>query len=365
MGDKKKISQAVYSVNSGPVMQMAGIIIIIAGVRAFADFITPLLLAIFISIIGAYPMEWLERKRVPHILAITIVLISMLVILTLLGGVTGTSIASFTQDLPHYEQKLRSLEMEGLRAMDAFGFDFSEDKILDSFDSGKILSFTATLLNSLGSLMSTSALILLTVLFILLESKSFPRKISLISSNPTATRAKMKKVVSGVRHYLSIKTLTSLGTGVLVSVWLMILGVDYPVLWGLIAFLMNYIPNIGSLLAAIPAILLALVQLGPSSAFWVGVGYLVINTIIGSIIEPKVMGKGLGMSTLVVFISLILWGWVLGAVGMFLSVPLTMIAKIYFEANESTKWIAIILGTEENTSSAYDYLKQFNMKKLT
>lgn len=360
---KDKSQQPVYSVYSGPVMQIAGIIIIIAGIRAFADFITPLLLAIFISIIGAYPMDWLEKRRVPHFLSITIVLITMLVILTLLGGVTGTSIASFSQDLPRYEQKLRTIEMDGLKALDAIGFHFSDDKLLDSFDSGKILSFTATLLNSLGSLMSTSVLILLTVLFILLESKSFPRKISLIASNPTATLAKMKKVGSGVRHYLSIKTLTSLVTGVLVAVWLIILKVDYPVLWGLIAFLMNYIPNIGSLLAAIPAILLALVQLGPSSAFWVAAGYLVINTIIGSIVEPRVMGKGLGMSTLVVFVSLILWGWVLGPVGMFLSVPLTMIAKIYFGANESTKWIAVLLGTEEDSTRAIDILKQISMKK--
>ncbi len=348
----------------GTILKFAAIIIIIAGVKSAASLITPFLLAVFISIIAAYPMNWLDKMKVPHIISVILVLVFMLFMLTLLGGVTGGSIASFTKDLPAYEQKLRKLELENLRALDALGFDFSEENILKSFDSSRILSFTATILNSIGGLMGTSFLILLTVLFILIESDSFPRKISLISSNPTASRAEMKKVISGVRHYLSIKTLTSLSTGILVAVWLTILGVDYPILLGLIAFLMNYIPNIGSLLAAIPAFLLALIQLGPSPAFWTVIGYLVINLIIGSIIEPRVMGKGMGLSTLVVFVSLIFWGWILGTVGMFLSVPLTMVAKIYFEANDSTKWIAILLGSEENTNNAFDYLKGIPKKFL-
>lgn len=331
-----------------PIMHVAGIVIILVGLRAASSIITPFLLSLFISIIGASPLSWLKKKGVPNVLAVLIVLFLMLFFIILIGGVTGTSIASFSQSLPAYESKLQALEENWMGIFSNIGIEFHNDNILKSFDSRKVLSFTANVLNSVGNLMSTSVLILLTVSFILLEASSLPLKIRLTSSDPKGDSEKYRKVIHGVRHYLSIKTLTSLATGILISVWLTIIGVDYPILWGLIAFLMNYIPNIGSLLAAVPAVLLALVQIGPYGALWTGVGYIAINLIIGSIVEPKIMANGLGLSTLVVFVSLVFWGWLLGIIGMFLSVPLTMIAKIYFEANEKTRWIAVYLSSEDD-----------------
>jgi len=125
-----------------------------------------------------------------------------------------------------------------------------------------------------------------------------------------------------------------------------ILGVDYPILWGTLAFLLYYVPNIGSILATIPATLLALVQLGVGSAILTAVGLVVIYNILGNIVEPKLMGKGLGLSPLVVFISLVFWGWVLGPVGMVLSVPLTSLVKIGLESSGETGGLAIMLGSD-------------------
>ncbi|MEC8428670.1 MAG: AI-2E family transporter, partial [Pseudomonadota bacterium] len=133
--------------------------------------------------------------------------------------------------------------------------------------------------------------------------------------------------------------------GVLVLLWLLFLGVDYPVLWAMLAFMLNFVPNLGSILAAIPAVLLALVQLGPFEAIWVAVGYVVVNTVVGNVLEPRIMGRGLDLSTLVVFVSLVFWGWVLGPVGMLLSVPLTMTVKIALENFKDTEWIAVMLGS--------------------
>ena len=141
-------------------------------------------------------------------------------------------------------------------------------------------------------------------------------------------------------------------TGIAIGIWLAILGVNHAFLWGLFAFLLNYVPNIGSIIAAIPAVLLALIQLGLGSAILVGIGYLVVNVVVGSIIEPKYMGKGLGLSTLVVFLSLVFWGWVLGPVGMVLSVPLTMVLKIGLESKEDTRWIAVLLGSAPPVSDS-------------
>ncbi len=344
---KEKNSTATI-LQQSPLIHLASLVVILVGMRAASSIITPFLLALFISIIGVSPLVWLKNKGVPNILAVVIVIVIMLMLVTLLGGITGTSIASFSQNLPSYESKLKVLEENWLGSLSRFGVEFHSGNVLKSFDTRKILSFTANILNGVGNIMSTSVLIMLTVFFILMEAGTLPVKIRLTSSNPEADNEKFKKVIHGVRHYLSIKTLTSLSTGILVWIYLSILGIDYPILWGLIAFLMNYIPNIGSLLAAVPAVLLALVQIGPWGALWTGVGYLVINLVIGSILEPKIMADGLGLSTLVVFVSLVFWGWLLGIVGMFLSVPLTMIAKIYFEANPKTKWIAVYLSSEED-----------------
>ena len=139
--------------------------------------------------------------------------------------------------------------------------------------------------------------------------------------------------------------------GVAVWLWLWLLGVDYPILWSLLAFLLNYVPNIGSIIAAVPAVLLALVQLGPGSALWAAAGYLATNVVFGNILEPRFMGRGVGLSPLVVFLSLIFWGWVLGPVGMFLSVPLTITAKIALAASDDTRWAAVLLGTGEEAVS--------------
>jgi predicted PurR-regulated permease PerM len=153
-------------------------------------------------------------------------------------------------------------------------------------------------------------------------------------------------------RYLAIKSVASLGTGALSAIWLAILGVDYPLLWGLFAFLLNYVPNIGSIIAAVPTVLFTFVQLGPASAAWAALAYTVVNVTVGSIIEPRFMGRGLGLSTLVVFVSLVFWGWILGPVGMFLSVPLTMTAKIALDSDDGTRWMAVLLGPEDALQTA-------------
>ncbi|MBA7685918.1 AI-2 transport protein TqsA [subsurface metagenome] len=145
---------------------------------------------------------------------------------------------------------------------------------------------------------------------------------------------------------MAIKTLVSLATGVLVTIWIAIIGVDYPLLWGLLAFALNYVPNIGSIIAAIPVVLLATIQLGIIQAVAVAIGYLAVNLVMGNVIEPRFMGRGLGLSTLVVFLSLIFWGWILGPVGMLLSVPLTITAKIALDSSEETRWIGVLLGPQ-------------------
>ena len=204
----------------------------------------------------------------------------------------------------------------------------------------------ASMLATAGGVLTNSFMILLTVIFILFEAAGMPNKLRAALPNADSSLASFEKFITGVRQYLAIKTLVSLATGLVVTIGLLLLGLDYAPLWGMIAFLLNYVPNIGSIIAAVPAILLAVVQLGPIHSLLVAALYLLTNVIMGNAVEPRLMGQKLGLSALVIFISLVFWGWVLGPVGMLLSVPLTMVVKIALEVNESTRWMAILLSSD-------------------
>lgn len=332
---------------------LASIVIIIAGVMASQTILLPIILALFISIICAQPILWLDKKKVPYTLAVLIVLGSAGLLLLLFGGIIGNSLASFTRDAPKYEENLREIATSTVDYLNKMGASFDTDQLIRMADPGKILNFTAGAVGEIGKIMSDSFMIMLITIFMLLEIKSFLLKAKVIESIHGNSLKYMDRIGSNIRNYLSIKTVISFLTGLFIWIWLLIIGVDYAILWGVIAFLLNYIPNIGSIIAAVPTMLLALVQLGVGGMIWTGVGYLVVNLLIGNVIEPKIMGKGLGLSTLVVFLSLIIWGFILGTVGMFLSVPLTMTIKIMLEQNKETEWIAILLGTENDTKKMY------------
>ncbi|MFT4940163.1 MAG: AI-2 transport protein TqsA [Paraglaciecola sp.] len=213
-------------------------------------------------------------------------------------------------------------------------------------DPGVAMSMATNLLSSLGGVLTNFLLILLIVVFMLFEAESLPKKIHIALDDPSMKIQQIDKFLVSVKNYLAIKTLVSLATGLVIGVWLYFLGIDHFLLWAVLSFLLNYIPNIGSIIAAIPAVLLALVQLGPAASGLTALGYVVTNLVMGNVIEPRYMGRGLGLSTLVVFLSLIFWGWLLGTVGMLLSVPLTMIVKIALESSQDTRWLALLLASE-------------------
>lgn len=330
-------------------MIVASSIIIIAGVIAIKSVLIPILLALFLSIICIQPVLFLEKRKIPFTVALAIVLVSLGIILMILGGLIGNSISEFLTDIPVYEKKLREVFTSIFDKLSISNTVVNGEQLFDIVDPGKILSLTAIAAGELGKVFSDSLLIILIMIFMLLEVKVFVVKIELIEKVFGKSLLYLNDIGSNIRHYLTIKTYVSIITGLAIWLWLYIIGLEYAILWGLIAFLLNYIPNIGSLLAAIPTLLFSLVQLGLQGMILTGICYLVVNAIMGNIIEPKVMGKGLGLSTLVVFISLIIWGFILGPVGMFLSIPLTITIKIILEQNQRTRWIAVLLGTEKET----------------
>jgi AI-2 transport protein TqsA len=326
------------------VLKFAAFIIIIAGIIFAKSIIVPFLMSLFISIICAQPVSWLVKKKVPKGVAVLIVLIGILAIFFGFGYMIGGAVSSFTSNAPKYSASLNTISDSFIHFLNGHGIEVSGQHFSKLFEPSMILNFTAQAVNELVNMMGNAFLMLLTILFMLLEISDIPVKLKAIFHGSDSLDY-LTEIINSIRHYLGIKTLISLAVSVLIFVALTIIGLDYAILWALIAGLMNYIPNIGSIIAVIPALLLALVQLGSVGAIWVLVSYLAVNNILGNFVEPRIMGKGLGLSTLVVFLSLIFWGFILGTVGMFLSVPLTITIKIILEHNEKTKWIAILLGT--------------------
>ena len=333
-------------------LTIAALIIIIAAVRYAELLINPLLMAFFIFIICAPLIGWLKKKKVPESLAILFVILLIFTFYGLFIQLISTSLSLFLKDAPKYQQGLSEVLISARDFLDNIGINLAILGQAGSMDPSKIMQFTTRIFSSLSEMLSQEITFIFLTIFLLAEVDSIAVKIKVIAKNSKYSLEYLLIIGKSIRHYLSIKTLTSLITGILVGVLLALIGVDYPVLWGLVAFLLNYIPTIGSIIAAIPATFISIIQLGfPASFLTIGV-YLAINLIIGNIIEPKMMGKGLGLSTFIVFFSLIFWGFILGYVGMFLSIPLMIVIKIMLENNPKTKWIAALLGTKNDAEAA-------------
>jgi len=333
------------SFDGSPVVKVASLMIILAGVIYAKSIITPCLLAFFISIVCAQPIAWLETKRVPRWLAMIIVILGLILLFSGFAVLIGGTLSSFSSNVSKYETTLTSISDSFIRYLNDKGMNIPDNQLSNLIQPARILEFTATAVNELLNMMGNTFLIFLIVLFTLMESGSFSVKAKAILTASEDSISYFSTITQNIRHYLGIKSLVCIATGILIYVAMLILGVDYPLLWALIAGLMNYIPNIGSIIAAVPAVLFALVQLGVSGALWTLGSFMLVNNILGNFLEPRIMGKGLGLSTLVVFLSLLFWGFILGTVGMFLSVPLTMTIKIILEQNPKTHWVAILLGT--------------------
>ena len=320
----------------------AAIIIILAGVKLSSVIIIPFLLALFLTTILSPLFLWLKKIGLGEMFSLIIIALILSFLISSFAILVGNSVQDFTENIPTYEVKLKSDLGELLERVNSFGIHIPKEDILNLFQTDSLMRYIATTLKSFGSLLTNSFMIILIVIFMLLEISQFAYKVKQTNSN---SLIQLTQISDNIKHYILLKALTSAATGIIITIILKMVGIHYAILWGLMAFMLNFIPNIGSIIAAVPAILMAIIQFNFTTATMVAVAYLIINIIIGSIIEPKILGKGLGLSTLIVFLSLIFWGWILGPAGMILSVPLTIMIKIALNNQENTRWIATMLGS--------------------
>lgn len=325
----------------------ASVVIVLAGVKSAASIVIPFLLSLFIAIILSPAYNYFNKKGIPKSLSLTIVITLFIVFLASVAKLIGTSVQDFSSNINLYEEQLYSSLHKISEVAVNLGIELPEKEITSIINPKQIMQLTSGIVQSISAMFANGFVILLSVIFMLLESEHFTSKIAYATTNNDVIK-NIEEIINKIKRYMVLKALISLFTGFVIWIALVLVGTDYAFLWAVLAFLLNFIPNIGSIIAAVPAVLLTLVQMGSISALVVTAIYVGVNILIGSVLEPKIMGRGLGLSTLVVFLSLLFWGWLLGIVGMLLSIPLTMMAKIVLDANENTKWIAVLLGTGEN-----------------
>ena len=358
-------------------MVLAAFVVVVAGMKAASSIVVPILAAIFVAVVSLPPTAMLVKLGIRRWLATLTVFFVVMLFGLAAAAIFTTTATALAAEIPQYQELLQVkidsavewLESRGLKlggnpeaavsaadtaskTPDAVEEPMSESttvgvaQISQLTDLDVLFPYIQRTLNTLVGLLQDTVFVLLTVVFILMEVTAIPTKVRMIASQSAGedTLERWRHVLSDLQGYLVVKTFTSAATGVIAGVGCWMLGLPYAIVFGLIAFVLNYVPSLGSIIAAIPPILVALVLEGVGTTLGVTFLYLAINIGIGSLTEPRIMGRRMGLSPLVVFLSLVFWGFILGPVGMFLSVPLTMIVKILLEGTEDLSWIAVILG---------------------
>ena len=339
-------SNRTFSAPARALLVAGAFALVVTVLESAAPILVPILLAVFIAIVVTPILRWMRRRGIPKWAALMVIILILLDVGSLLALVTTGAVEGFRDSLPTYQERFITLSDQFGGWLEGVGASGSREAIPDLLDPNKLAHGVRLFLSNASSIFAMGFLVLLTTIFILLETPTIPAKLRAAFHLTEVGDARLKRLLETINRYMQIKTLTSLGTAFCVWLLLRFFGIDFAILWVVLAFFLNFVPVVGNIVMMIPPVLLALVQIDLQTALLVAVGYLVINTAIGNVLEPRIMGKGLGVSTLAIFISLLFWGWLFGTVGMFLAVPLTAAAVIALDANPHTRPLAILLGPE-------------------
>ena len=324
---------------------LSAIVVIIGGLKMASQAAVIIFLSIFIASILSPSMEYMRKARIPNSISLAIILFFVTTLVLGVIYILETSVKDFLSNMPFYENRIKEITLSLVDWLGNRGVVINSSSIIEALDVGSLFGATATTIGNIGYFASKMLLVTIGVAFLLVESSLFSKKVNIIFKSDKNSKKNFQLFTNTIQKYFRIKTFTSLITGVFITVALLAFDVEYPFLWGLLGFILNFIPVVGSIIASVPPLLLSLMHYDVSIFLWLSLVYFIINVSISNILEPAIMGEGLGLSPAMIFFSLIFWGWVLGPVGMFLAVPLTMTLKIAFDSNPNTRWIGVVLSS--------------------
>ncbi len=362
--------------------------------RSLAPILKPFFVALFLSYLIYPVIEYLVQKRVPRFLAYPIVFLLIFGIFYVLGVIITVQVNEFMQNLDIYKLRLTDIftqftaVLQKYSILERFGLDSTlidfkeyspleklEELVLSKLDLSKVTGYIGTSLGSFLDIVANLLIMAFFMIFLLLEFERLPARIKYAYGDEADfILGVIDEVDRSVRKYLVVKTMVSLVTGIVYTIILWIAGVDFFLLWGLTAFLLNYIPYIGSYIATAFPVIVALILISPLSALVILIILLSVQIVMGNIVEPKLLGRELNLSPVVVLISLAFWGWLWGLVGMFLSIPITATIKIIMEHIPGTKNVARLMSdvveapperkSEQKTEKITRVLKKVKEKEV-
>lgn len=328
---------------------LACVVIIIGGLKAAAPLLIPVMLAFFLSVLSLPILRVLRNWGLPRFPAVLATIVVDLGIISPIALISFNLVNEFQGKVDGYQSKITSKVEEWrihFEEQHDTKIELEQEKINQYIEGG-----VKQLLSFLGKTIGVAkdfVFVVIVMIFFLTEAGGFRRKMAAIHRARGPDFERFQNMAKDLQKYLGIKTAISSITGLLAGLLTWSLDVSFPVLWALVAFIFNYIPAIGSIIASFPPAILALVDRSPSTALFVLLGYLAINMVLGNFIEPMLMGQRFGVSTSVVILSVLFWGWVWGLVGMFLAVPLTMVVKVILDNSEDLQWLSIAIGKHED-----------------
>lgn len=331
---------------------LAAFVIVCAGLKVASDLIVPFLAAVFLAIVSLPPLAALRRSGVPAWASISLVLLVVTGVLILFAWVVSRSLEGFPQALAHYQSVLRQ-ELDGLAIwLRGFDIDVTTETLEEQLAPARLLAYMGNALGAVAGAAHTALFVLLTWTFIIAEAAALPEKLRRALGTPSDDLSRYRGMVLDVQRYLGLKCGTNLLAALLVWFASWMLGTPYAVPVAVVAFFLNFVPVFGPIVAAVPAVLITLAQFGWERAFVMIGLHVALNVIVGSVVEPRLFGARFGLSALVVFLSLVFWGWILGPIGMVLSVPLTIVAKIVLANTVEFRWVAVMLGSGNDSLTA-------------
>ena len=330
-------------------VSLASLVIVIAGLKAASGLLSPILLSLFIVLVCSPLLAWLRHKRVPGWLAYMIVILGVIALGLVLVVFLGISVAQLSEALPQYRPLLETQFALMQQQLARFGIRQEDIFQLDLINPGRIIQLTIAFIRGLIGTLSNVGLTLFIFIYMLIGASSFSNKLKrgLGARNPMLARLTASS--RSISVYLLIKSWLGGMSGIGQTILLLFLGVDFAVLWGVLSFLFNFIPNIGYVIALVPPLVLALLEFGFVKAAIVFIGYALINNFFDVVVGPRYLGRGLDLSTLTTFLAVILWTWILGPIGAFLALPLTvLIKKLALETFPDSQILATLIGAGDS-----------------
>ncbi|MGW5923691.1 AI-2E family transporter [Nocardia fluminea] len=327
-------------------LALAAGVVTIGGLKAFSGIVGPVFLALMLTIAVQPIQGWARRKGWPAWLGMAAALVAVIAILFGIGGALALSAVQLASLLPEYADKLNGLLDHGRDWLASLGVSSDQiHKALSGIDTGKAVTVIEELVGGVLGVFSNLFFVVALLLFMAVDGMTMERRLSIVARERPAIAQALGSFVAGTRKYLIVSTVFGAIVAVIDGGALWLMGVPLPILWALLSFITNYIPNIGFVIGVIPPALLALLDSGPVLMIWVIVVYSVINFVIQSIIQPKFVGDAVGLSVTITFLSLVFWAWVIGALGALLAIPLTLLVKaLLFDIDPTTRWADVLIG---------------------